>query len=89
MIFTPVLDNGTNLLTDQEHKGITGPVRGGLAYELSPSFDIRAEYRGLLVKTPNFGQGDFSTTGTRLSPCLRSAWRTISSCQLSCAPHLP
>jgi opacity protein-like surface antigen len=61
MIFTPVLDNGTNLLTTKSTKGITGLFGGGLAYELSPSFDIRAEYRGLLVKTPNFGQGDFST----------------------------
>jgi len=27
---------------------------GGVAYELSPSWDIRAEYRGFLVKTPTF-----------------------------------
>jgi opacity protein-like surface antigen len=26
----------------------------GFAYEISPSFDIRAEYRGLLMKTPTF-----------------------------------
>jgi outer membrane immunogenic protein len=26
-----------------------------VAYELSPSWDIRGEYRGLLMKTPNFG----------------------------------
>ncbi len=61
MIFTPVLDNGTNLLGTKSTKGITGIFGGGLAYELSPSFDIRAEYRGILVKTPNFGQSDFST----------------------------
>jgi opacity protein-like surface antigen len=61
MIFTPVLDNGTNLLGTKSTKGITGLFGGGLAYELSPSFDIRAEYRGLLVKTPNFGQGDFTS----------------------------
>jgi opacity protein-like surface antigen len=61
MIFTPVLDNGTNLLGTKSTKGIGGLFGGGLAYELSPSFDIRAEYRGFLVKTPNFGEGDFST----------------------------
>jgi outer membrane immunogenic protein len=33
----------------------------GIAYELSPSFDIRAEYRGLVYKTPTFGQNNFST----------------------------
>jgi len=32
-----------------------------LAYELSPSFDIRAEYRGYITKTPSFGEGNFST----------------------------
>ena len=34
---------------------------GGFAYEISPSFDIRAEYRGLVMKTPTFGQTNFST----------------------------
>ena len=36
---------------------------GGVAYELSPSWDIRAEYRGFLVKTPNFSlpNGIFNT----------------------------
>jgi opacity protein-like surface antigen len=65
LIFTPVLDNETNLLGTKSSKGVAGLFGGGLAYELSPSFDIRAEYRGLLTKTPSFGetQGseDFST----------------------------
>ena len=26
----------------------------GFAYEISPSFDIRAEYRGLVTKVPTF-----------------------------------
>ncbi len=37
------------------------PYGGGVAYELSPSFDIRAEYRGIIVKTPDMG---FSTGNT-------------------------
>jgi outer membrane immunogenic protein len=61
LIFTPVLDNGTNLLGTKSTKGIAGLFGGGLAYELSPSFDIRAEYRGFLVKSPNFGETNFST----------------------------
>jgi outer membrane immunogenic protein len=62
MIFTPVLDNGTNLLGTKSTKGIGGLFGGGLAYELSPSFDIRAEFRGFLVKSPNFGETNFSTS---------------------------
>jgi opacity protein-like surface antigen len=61
LIFTPVLDQGTNLLGTKGTKGVAGLFGGGLAYELSPSFDIRAEYRGFLVKTPSFGEPDFPT----------------------------
>jgi outer membrane immunogenic protein len=61
LIFTPVLDQGTNLLSTKSTKGIAGLFGGGLAYELSPSFDIRAEYRGFVVKAPNFGEANFST----------------------------
>jgi outer membrane immunogenic protein len=61
LIFTPVLDQGTNLLGTKSTKGIAGLFGGGLAYELSPSFDIRAEYRGFVVKAPSFGESNFST----------------------------
>src|SRR5580698_5763806 len=61
LIFTPVLDNGTNLLNTKSTKGIAGLFGGGLAYELSPSFDIRAEYRGFITKAPSFGETDFQT----------------------------
>ena len=36
-------------------------LRGGIAYEITPSFDIRAEYRGMVAKVPNFGDATFST----------------------------
>ena len=42
-------------------KGIAGLFGGGVAYELSPSFDIRAEYRGFITKAPNFGETSFVT----------------------------
>jgi len=61
LLFTPVLDNNTNLLGTKSTKGFAGLFGGGLAYELSPSFDIRIEYRGLITKAPNFGQDNFST----------------------------
>ena len=54
-MFSPLDDAGTNQL-DVKGQTILGAMYGGgVAYELSPSFDIRAEYRGLLMKTPDFG----------------------------------
>jgi outer membrane immunogenic protein len=61
LVFTPVLDNQTNLLGTKSTKGLAGLFGGGLAYELSPSFDVRVEYRGLITKAPSFGKAEFST----------------------------
>ena len=36
---------------------IVGLYGGGIAYEISPSFDIRVEYRGIVSKVPDFGLG--------------------------------
>ncbi len=33
----------------------------GIAYEVSPSFDIRTEYRGLVLKVPSFGVSQLVT----------------------------
>jgi outer membrane immunogenic protein len=71
MIFTPILDNGTNLLGTKSTKGIGGIGGAGVAYELSPSFDIRLEYRGFLTKAPNFGETNFSTN--------RYEWMSVPS----------
>ena len=60
-IFSPLDDASTTQL-DVKQQTILGAMYGaGVAYELSPSFDIRAEYRGLLMKTPNFGLGPQKT----------------------------
>jgi len=61
IFFTPVLDNGTTELGTKSTKGIAGLAGGGLAYELSPSFDIRAQYRAFVVKTPAFGEPNIVT----------------------------
>jgi outer membrane immunogenic protein len=54
-IFSP-LDDASTTQIDVKQQTILGAIYGGgVAYELSPSFDIRAEYRGQLMKTPNFG----------------------------------
>ena len=61
MIFTPILDNGTNHLDAKQNTNIGGLFGGGVAYELSPSFDIRAQYRGFLLKAPDFGKTEFKS----------------------------
>ncbi len=63
MIFTPIKDYGTNNLDAKQNTNIGGLFGAGVAYELSPSFDIRAEYRGFIVKAPNFNtpNSDFNT----------------------------
>ncbi len=57
LLFSPLRD-GTTLLSIKRNSNIGGLFGGGVAYELSPSFDIRAEYRGFVVKTPDFGYGN-------------------------------
>lgn len=61
MIFTPILDNGTQRLDFRQNTNIGGLFGAGLAYELSPSFDIRAQYRGFLLKAPDFGDTSFKS----------------------------
>jgi opacity protein-like surface antigen len=60
VFFTPILYGSGNLNLKQQ-TGIGALVGGGLAYEISPSFDIRMEYRGILVKSPSFGNTNFQT----------------------------
>ena len=61
MIFTPIRDERTTLLDTKQNTNIGGLFGGGVAYELSPSFDIRVQYRGFVVKAPDFGLTDFKT----------------------------
>jgi opacity protein-like surface antigen len=61
IIFTPIKDFGTQTLDTKQNTNIGGLFGGGLAYELSPSFDIRVEYRGFVVKAPDYGIGNFKT----------------------------
>jgi outer membrane immunogenic protein len=57
LLFSPINDQKTNaLLTGlSRNTNIGGLYGAGIAYEISPSWDIRAEYRGLIVKTPTYG----------------------------------
>ncbi|MGA2352075.1 MAG: outer membrane beta-barrel protein [Terracidiphilus sp.] len=55
LIFLPIRNIGTSDIDVKKQTEIGGIYGAGIAYEISPSFDIRAEYRGLVVKVPNFG----------------------------------
>jgi outer membrane immunogenic protein len=53
-LFEPLDDASTTTINAKKTTSIGGVYGAGVAYEISPSFDIRAEYRGLVMKTPNF-----------------------------------
>jgi opacity protein-like surface antigen len=61
MIFLPIRNSGTKTLDVKQATGIGGMYGAGVAYEISPSFDIRAEYRGFITKVPTFGDSQFTT----------------------------
>jgi outer membrane immunogenic protein len=61
IIFLPVRNSGTTTLDAKQQTQVGAMYGGGIAYEISPSFDIRAEYRGLVTKVPTFGVSAFTT----------------------------
>ena len=60
-IFLPIRNTGTQSLDVKQTTEIGAIYGAGFAYEISPSFDIRAEYRGFVVKVPTFGDTTFAT----------------------------
>ena len=58
LIYTPIRDNGNGNLDARQNTAIGGLFGGGVAYEISPSFDIRLGYRAFLAKYPDFGLGN-------------------------------
>ncbi len=79
MFFSPLRDFGTQSLDVKRTTGIGGLFGGGVAYELSPSFDLRLEYRGFFVKAPTLGlQGSNYST---------NAYEVISTPALGVAYH--
>ncbi len=77
LIFTPIRDFGTTNLDTKQNTNIGALFGGGVAYELSPSWDIRAEYRGFVVKAPDFGLTNFKT----------NQWEVISLPAIGVAYH--
>ena len=64
----PSVNSGTTTLDAKQQTEIGGMYGAGFAYEISPSFDIRAEYRGMVTKVPTFSDSQFTTnSGTTSS----------------------
>ena len=53
-VFYTVIQEGTYTLDATSNTRIAGMFGGGVAYEISPSFDIRIQYHGLVNKAPQF-----------------------------------
>ena len=60
-IFLPIVNSGTTSLDVKQQTVIGGIYGAGFAYEISPSFDIRAEFRGMVLKVPTFNDTQFTT----------------------------
>jgi outer membrane immunogenic protein len=77
LIFLPIVNSGTTNLDVKQQTEVGGMYGAGFAYEISPSFDIRGEYRGLVTKVPTFSQSDFTT----------NRWYNISAPTIGVAYH--
>lgn len=55
LIFLPIQNSGTKTLDAHQQTEVGLMYGAGIAYEVSPSFDVRVEYRGQVVKVPTFG----------------------------------
>jgi outer membrane immunogenic protein len=61
LIWGNIRNLATTTLDVKQQITIVGLYGGGIAYEISPSFDIRAEYRAFVSKVPNFGYSPLTT----------------------------
>ena len=83
LIFLPIRNSQTTSLDVKQQTSVAAMYGGGIAYEISPSFDIRAEYRGFVTKVPNFGQGS-STNAVNLTT---NKWYNIYEPTVGVAYH--
>jgi opacity protein-like surface antigen len=81
IIFLPIYNSGTKTLDAHQQTEIGGMYGAGFAYEVSPSFDLRVEYRALVTKVPTFG---VSSTSYNFST---NRWYNISVPTIGVAYH--
>lgn len=77
LVFLPIRNSGTTNVDAKQQTTVGGMYGVGFAYELSPSWDLRVEYRGLVTKVPNFG----------LSQLSANRWYNISNPAVGFAYH--
>jgi outer membrane immunogenic protein len=77
LIFLPIRNSGTTTVDAKQQTSVGGMYGAGFAYEVSPSFDVRVEYRGLVTKVPTFGLSQLST----------NRWYNISNPAIGIAYH--
>jgi hypothetical protein len=61
VVFLPIRNSGTKLLDVKQQTQMAAFYGAGIAREISPSFDIRAEFRGIVTKVPTFGMPTLAT----------------------------
>lgn len=61
LYFSPEGSIKTTTYDTQQVNSLTVLVGGGVAYELSPSWDLRVQYRGQIFNTPSYGIKALST----------------------------
>ena len=83
LIFLPIRNSQTTSLDVKQQTSVGGLYGAGIAYEVSPSFDIRAEFRGFVTKVPNFGQG----SGTNQINLSTNKWYNIYYPTIGVAYH--
>lgn len=73
IIYLPIRNSGTGSIDAKQQTQLGFLYGAGFAYEISPSFDIRAEYRGIVDKVPTFGL----TSGTTFNFTTNKWWNTF------------
>ncbi len=61
LIFVPIYNSGTKTLDAKQQTSVGAVWGGGIAYEISPSFDFRVEFRSFVAKVPTFGDSALVT----------------------------
>jgi outer membrane immunogenic protein len=61
LLFNPINDTRTNTNAGTRTKANGLLLGGGIAYELSPSWDLRVQYRAIVLKSIDMGIPEFKT----------------------------
>jgi opacity protein-like surface antigen len=83
VIFLPIRNSGTTSIDVKQQTQMAAFYGGGIAREISPSFDVRAEFRGIVTKVPTFGMSG----GGSLPNFTTNKWYNIYTPVIGVAYH--